>query len=87
MIALIVSKKLRFNLPDKMAVYQGSPKDTVDINIASNYPGIKAANILPSLVIEKNGKFEDAFILQMSPQELNTQKATYQNFLNNHFRS
>ncbi|MDJ0796828.1 MAG: hypothetical protein QNJ51_08305 [Calothrix sp. MO_167.B12] len=83
----VLALKLRSNAPpDKMAEYLGSKQDSVAINILTQHPELKAANLLASLVIDKNGKFEEAFVLRITPQELAANKTQYQKFLNTHFR-
>ncbi len=83
----VLALKLRSNAPpDKMAEYLGSKKDTVAINILAQHPELKAANLLASLVIDKNGKFEEVFVLRITPQELAANKTQYKKFLNAHFR-
>ncbi|WP_339385948.1 hypothetical protein [Calothrix rhizosoleniae] len=73
--------------PDVMAKYTGNQANTINISIRDKYPGLKAAKLLVSLVIDKNGKFEQASVLSIEPQKLAMNKTQYQNFLDEHFRN
>ncbi len=82
----ILARKFR-NPPEVMAKYIGNQASTLDISIRDKYPGLKDAKLIVSLVIDKNGKFEQAHVLSIEPQILAVNKSQYQKFFNEHFRN
>ncbi len=83
----VLAGKFRFTPPDVMAKYTGNQESILDISIQDKYLGLKTAKLLVSLVIDKNGKFEQALVLNITPQKLAVNKLQYQKFLNEHFRN
>jgi hypothetical protein len=86
-IQLIQEKKFRVGgLPDVLAEYQGSRSKELDISILPSDSGLKTANILASLVIDKNGNFQQAMIINIEPSILSSEISIYEQALNEIFK-
>jgi hypothetical protein len=72
-------------LPDVLAEYQGSTEKELETSILSSDEDLKPANILASLVIDKNGQFQQAIIITLEPAALRSQKNIYEQALNQIF--
>ncbi|MEA5619623.1 hypothetical protein VB711_17505 [Cronbergia sp. UHCC 0137] len=85
---LIQQKQWRIGaLPDVLAEYKGSNTKQIDLTLVPGDGGIKSAKILASLVIDQNGKFQQAVILEIEPAELTSEKSIYEEALNQLFQS
>jgi len=82
----ILARKF-INPPEVMAKYIGNRANRLDISIRNKYPGLKDAKLIVSLVIDKNGKFEQAHVLSIEPRILAANRSQYQKFLDEHFRN
>ncbi|MFM6003906.1 MAG: hypothetical protein ACKPB7_11650, partial [Sphaerospermopsis kisseleviana] len=79
--------KLRVDgLPDVLAEYKGSPNKELELNFLASDSGLKAANILASLIIDKNGNFQQAVIINLEPAALRSEKSIYEQALNEIFQ-
>jgi hypothetical protein len=74
-------------LPDAIAQYQGSKTKQVDSSFLTQNFGLKPAQLLASLVIDDNGKFREAVVLEIEPATLQSEKITYQQVLNEVFKT
>ena len=82
----ILARKF-INPPEVMAKYIGNRASSLNISIRNKYPGLKDAKLIVSLVIDKNGKFEQAHVLSIEPRILAANRSQYQKFLAEHFRN
>ncbi len=84
---LIQEKKLRVDgLPDVLADYQGSRSKELEISFLSSNSSLKEANILASLVIDKNGDFQQAMVINIEPRILSIEISIYEQVLNEIFK-
>ncbi|MGF1979283.1 MAG: hypothetical protein RMY30_027340 [Nostoc sp. CmiSLP01] len=74
-------------LPDAIAVYQGSNTKQFDPSFLSQNSGLQPAQLLASLVIDRNGNFQQAVVLEIQPATLQSEKSTYQQILNQIFKT
>ncbi|MFN5239875.1 MAG: hypothetical protein ACK5CG_05000, partial [Aphanizomenon sp.] len=72
-------------LPDVLAEYKGSPEKELEISVLPTDKNLKPANILASLIIDDNGKFQQAKIINIEPIVLPSQKNIYEQALNQIF--
>ncbi|MBD2277048.1 MAG: hypothetical protein HEQ13_23830 [Dolichospermum sp. DEX189] len=72
-------------LPDVLAEYKGSTEKDLEASILPSDEDLKPANILASLVIDKNGKFQQAIIITIEPAALRSQANIYEQALNQIF--
>ncbi|MBW4676149.1 MAG: hypothetical protein KME52_19625 [Desmonostoc geniculatum HA4340-LM1] len=85
---LIKSGKFRYDgLPDAIAVYQGSNTKQFDSSFLPQNIGLQPAQLLASLVIDRNGNFQQAAVLEIQPATLESEKSTYQQVLNQIFKT
>ncbi|TAF05635.1 MAG: hypothetical protein EAZ77_13680 [Nostocales cyanobacterium] len=79
-------QKLRVDaLPDVLAEYQGSRTKELELNFLPSDSGLEPANILASLVIDKNGNFLQAIVISIEPATLGREKSIYEQALNEIF--
>ncbi|MFN6473729.1 MAG: hypothetical protein RMY36_029220 [Nostoc sp. SerVER01] len=74
-------------LPDAIAVYQGSNTKQFDSSFLPQNFELKPAQLLASLVIDRNGNFQQAVVLEIEPATLENEKSTYQQVLNQIFKT
>ncbi|MDZ8108947.1 MAG: hypothetical protein RM338_25445 [Nostoc sp. DedQUE12a] len=74
-------------LPDAIAVYQGSNTKQFDSSFLPQNFGLQPAQLLASLVIDRNGNFQQAVVLEIQPATLKSQKSTYEQALNQIFKT
>ncbi len=85
-LQLIQEGKLRDNdLPDVLAKYQGSNTKTLDSSFLPGDSGLQPAQLLTSLVIDKNGKFQQAVVIEIEPVKLQSEKVLYEKVINDLF--
>ncbi|MFN6535091.1 MAG: hypothetical protein RM021_001790 [Nostoc sp. EkiNYC01] len=85
---LIKSGKLRYDgLPDAIAVYQGSNTKQFESSFLPQNFGLQPAQLLASLVIDRNGNFQQGAVLEIQPATLESEKSTYQQVLNQIFKT
>ena len=72
-------------LPDVLAEYKGSTEKELEVSLLPNDEDLKPANILASLVIDKNGQFQQAIIITIEPATLRSQANIYEQALNQIF--
>ncbi|MDD1416413.1 hypothetical protein MEN41_17870 [Dolichospermum sp. ST_con] len=72
-------------LPDVLAEYKGSTEKELEASILPSDEVIKPANILASLIIDKNGQFQQAIVITIEPAVLRSQTNIYEQALNEIF--
>ncbi|MBD2521303.1 hypothetical protein [Nostoc sp. FACHB-133] len=89
MIKFIQTRGFRQDaLPDVIASYTGS--NTKQLDSSSFLPGdseVKPAQMLVSLIIDRNGNFQQAVVLEIEPTTLQSEKSTYERVLNDVFKT
>ncbi|MDF5708063.1 MAG: hypothetical protein PUP90_10380 [Nostoc sp. S4] len=86
--SLIKAGRLRQDgLPDAIAVYKGSGTKQFDSSFLLQNYELNPASLLASLVIDRNGNFQQAVVLEIQPATLQSQKSTYQQVLNEIFKT
>ncbi len=80
-------KFIRDGLPDAIAVYQGSNTKQFDPSFLPQNSGLEPAQLLASLIIDRNGNFQQAVVLEIQPATLATEKGTYEQALNQIFKT
>jgi hypothetical protein len=73
------------DLPDVLAQYQGSNTKTLDSSFLPGDSEIQPAQLLTSLVIDKNGKFQQAVVIEIEPVKLQSEKILYEKVINELF--
>ncbi|MEH2265172.1 hypothetical protein [Nostoc sp.] len=88
MIKFIQTKGFRQDaLPDVIASYTGSNAKQLDSSFIPGDSEIKPAQMLVSLIIDRNGKFQQAVVLEIEPTTLQSEKSTYERVLNDVFKT
>ncbi|MEA5504588.1 hypothetical protein VB735_16010, partial [Halotia wernerae UHCC 0503] len=78
--------RLRYKeLPDVLAKYQGSNTKTLDSSFLPGDSELQPAQLLTSLVIDKNGKFQQAVVIEIEPAKLQSEKVLYEKVINDLF--
>ena len=72
-------------LPDVLAEYKGSTEKELEASILPSDEDLKPANILASLIIDKNGQFQQAMVITIEPAALRSQANIYEQALNQMF--
>jgi hypothetical protein len=86
--SLIQAGRLRPNaLPDFIALYRGSDTKQVDSSFLVQNSGLEPAQLLANLIIDNNGKFQQAVVLEIEPATLQSEKSTYEQALNEVFKT
>ncbi|HYX18991.1 MAG TPA: hypothetical protein VE944_32500 [Nostoc sp.] len=86
--SLIQSGRLRQDaLPDVIALYRGSNTKELDSSFLIQNSGLEPAKLLASLIIDNNGNFQQAVILEIEPATLQSEKSTYQQVLSEVFKT
>ncbi|MBC1240043.1 hypothetical protein [Nostoc sp. 2RC] len=80
-------KFIQDGLPDAIAVYKGSNTKQFDPSFLPQNSGLQPAQLLASLVIDRNGNFQQAIVLEIQPATLGSEKSTYEQILNQIFRT
>jgi hypothetical protein len=85
---LIQSGRLRQDaLPDVIALYRGSNTKQLDSSFLVQSSGLEPAQLLASLIIDHNGNFQQAVVLEIEPATLQSKKSTYQQVLSEIFKT
>ncbi|MBW4557378.1 MAG: hypothetical protein KME59_15835 [Trichormus sp. ATA11-4-KO1] len=74
-------------LPDVLAVYEGSNIKQLDLSYLASDSALQPAQFLASLVIDKNGNFQQAKVLEIEPVRLQSAKNLYEEVVNDIFRN
>ncbi|MGF2037885.1 MAG: hypothetical protein RMZ43_021625 [Nostoc sp. CmiVER01] len=86
--SLIQSGRLRQDaLPDVIALYKGSNTKELDSSFLIQNSGLEPAQLLASLIIDNNGNFQQAVVLEIEPATLQSEKSTYQQVLSEVFKT
>ncbi|MEH2180769.1 hypothetical protein [Nostoc sp.] len=87
-ISLIQSRGFRQGvLPDVIALYRGSNTKQLDTSFLVHNSGLEPAQLLASLIIDNNGNFKQAVVLEIEPAALQSEKSTYEQVLNEVFKT
>ncbi|MEH2173835.1 hypothetical protein [Nostoc sp.] len=87
-ISLIQSKGFRQDaLPDVIALYRGSNTKQLDPSFLVHNSELEPAQLLASLIIDQNGNFQQAVILEIEPAKLQSEKSTYEQVLSEVFKT
>ncbi|MDF5739905.1 MAG: hypothetical protein PUQ00_30810, partial [Nostoc sp. S13] len=85
---LIQAGRLRQDaLPDVIALYKGSNTKQLDSSFLVHNSGLEPAQILASLIIDNNGNFQQAVVLEIEPARLQSQKSRYEQVLSEVFKT
>ncbi|MEH1959210.1 MAG: hypothetical protein V7L05_04835 [Nostoc sp.] len=85
---LIQAGRLRQDaLPDVIALYKGSDTKQLDSSFLVHNSGLEPAQLLASLIIDHNGNFQQAVVLEIEPARLQSQKSTYEQVLSEVFKT
>ncbi|MBG1266367.1 hypothetical protein [Nostoc sp. WHI] len=85
---LIQTGKFRSDgLPDVIALYRGSNTKQLNSSFLPRDSEVQPAKILASLVIDNNGIFQQAVVLEIEPATLQSEKSTYERVLNEVFKT
>ncbi|MEH1847154.1 MAG: hypothetical protein V7L25_19765 [Nostoc sp.] len=85
---LIQSGRLRQDaLPDVIALYRGSNTKQLDSSFLVHNSGLEPAQLLASLIIDNNGNFQQAVVLEIEPATLQSEKSTYEQVLGEVFKT
>ncbi|MDZ8089815.1 MAG: hypothetical protein RMY16_30330 [Nostoc sp. DedQUE12b] len=87
-ISLIQSKGFRQDaLPDVIALYRGSNTKQLDPSFLVHNSELEPAQLLASLIIDQNGNFQQAVVLEIEPAKLQSEKSTYEQVLSEVFKT
>ncbi|MDZ7965579.1 MAG: hypothetical protein RM368_11480 [Nostoc sp. DedSLP03] len=87
-ISLIQSKGFRQDaLPDVIALYKGSNTKQLDPSFLVPNSELEPAQLLASLIIDQNGNFQQAVVLEIEPAKLQSEKSTYEQVLREVFKT
>ncbi|MEH1951790.1 MAG: hypothetical protein V7K77_33290 [Nostoc sp.] len=87
-ISLIQSKGFRQDaLPDVIALYRGSNTKQLDPSFLVPNSELEPAQLLASLIIDQNGNFQQAVVLEIEPAKLKSEKSTYEQALSEVFKT
>jgi hypothetical protein len=81
------ARQLANDLPEVLIQYEGSSEKTVDSSYLPGDSTIKPAQLLASLVIDKDGNFQQAIILNIEPTSLQADKGAYEQLVADLFRN
>jgi hypothetical protein len=85
---LIKTRRWQQDAPlDAIAQYKGSNTKQLDSSFLPQNLGLKPAKLLANLIIDRNGKFREAVVLEIEPATLQNEKSTYQQVLNQVFQT
>ena len=88
MIRLIQSGGFRQDsLPDVIALYRGSNTKQLDPSFLVPNSGVEPAQLLASLIIDQNGNFQQAVVLEIEPATLQSEKTIYEQVLSEVFKT
>ncbi len=73
-------------LPDVFAEYKGSKEKELPVSVLPSDEVIKPANILASLIIDKNGHFQQAIVIAIEPAGLRSNTGIYEQAINQMFQ-
>lgn len=76
------------DIPDVFATYQGNNTKSLD-NSSSylpSYSKLQPAQLLVSLIVDQNGKFQQAAVLEL-PADLQNEKSSYEQLINELFKN
>ncbi|WP_375477950.1 hypothetical protein [uncultured Nostoc sp.] len=87
-ISLIQSGGFRQDsLPDVIALYRGSNTKQLDPSFLVPNSGVEPAQLLASLIIDQNGNFQQAVVLEIEPATLQSEKTIYEQVLSEVFKT
>ncbi|MBD2253788.1 hypothetical protein [Nostoc parmelioides] len=81
------ARQLVNDLPEVLSAYQGSSSKTVDSSYLPGDSPIKPAQLLASLVIDKNGNVQQAIVIEIEPASLQSEKSLYEQLVGDLFKN
>lgn len=81
------ARQLVNDLPEVLSAYQGSSSKTVDSSYLPGDSPIKPTQLLASLVIDKNGNFQQAIVINIEPASLQAEKSLYEQLIGDLFKN
>ncbi|WP_414527387.1 hypothetical protein [Nodularia chucula] len=75
----------RDGLPDVIATHKGSNTKTLELSYLTGNSVVEPAQVLASLIIDNNGNFEQAQVLEIEPARLQSQRDLYNQIINDVF--
>lgn len=75
------------DLPDVLAQYQGSNTKELESTFIPGDAGIVPAQLIASLVIDRNGNFQQAVVIEIEPKRLQSEKMNYEQVINDMFKN
>ena len=75
------------SLPDVIALYRGSNTKQLDPSFLVPNSGVEPAQLLASLIIDQNGNFQQAVVLEIEPATLQSEKTIYEQVLSEVFKT
>ncbi|UKO99463.1 hypothetical protein [Nostoc sp. UHCC 0870] len=75
------------DLPDVLSIYQGSNSKTLESSYLPSDTALQPAKLLASLVVDQNGKFQQAVVLEIEPAGLAGNKSLYEQVVTDLFRN
>ena len=83
---LILEGRIRPDgLPDVLAVHKGNNTKNLELSYIPGDSAIEPAQLLASLVIDQNGNFQQALVLEIEPARLQNERSLYEQVVNNFF--
>ncbi|MBD2452388.1 hypothetical protein H6G76_35890 [Nostoc sp. FACHB-152] len=80
-------RQLSKDLPDVLATYQGSKTKELESTFIPSSAGLAPAQLIVSLIIDRNGNFQQAEIRQIKPIRLQSEKITYEQAIKDLFKN
>ncbi|QLE58501.1 hypothetical protein FD725_25120 [Nostoc sp. TCL26-01] len=81
------ARQLVNDLPEVLSTYQGSTTKTLDSSYLPGDSALQPAKLLASLVIDQNGTFQQAKVLEIAPASLQAEKSFYEQIISELFRN
>ncbi|WP_414549934.1 hypothetical protein [Anabaena sp. CCY 0017] len=83
---LILEGRIRPDgLPDVLAVHKGNNTKNLELSYIPGDSAIEPVQLLASLVIDQNGNFQQAQVLEIEPARLQDKRSLYEQVVNNFF--
>jgi hypothetical protein len=80
-------RQLSRDLPDVLATYQGSNTKKLESTLMPGDGGLVPAKLIASLVIDHNGNFQQAVVIQIEPSNIESEKIIYQQAIQELFKN
>jgi hypothetical protein len=80
-------RQLSQDIPDVLAIYQGSSTKELESSFIPGSAGLAPAKLVVSLVIDHNGNFQKAVAIQIEPMRLQSEKTIYEQAISDLFKN